>query len=175
MGGVPLLDADFEGSAFTGFAAAPVEPRSRIAALWAAVVAQHLIDATDERPSCLRDQARAWLSTRSADLGFALDASGLDRLACSDRVERLAASGWRVSERWRERLRRGLERGPAAPAPQTLGCRAYAAEITPMEPVWFLPVSFSAKLSTASTLATARVLHCQSMFCSLRGCKAAQL
>jgi len=27
-----------------------------------------------------------------------------------------------------------------------LGCRAHAAEITPMEPVWVLPVSFSPRL-----------------------------
>jgi len=38
-----------------------------------------------------------------------------------------------------------------------LGCRADAAEITPMEPVWFLGVIFSATTSMALTVRAARV------------------
>jgi hypothetical protein len=45
-----------------------------------------------------------------------------------------------------------------------LGCRAAAAEIIPMEPVWVLSRRFSATLSTLSTLATARVLHSSTLF-----------
>lgn len=111
--GVALLDLQIDDMApIAGVADAPDAQPSVLRNLWASVLMMALYGATDATPSRQRDEARWYLTMRNnADLRFAIDAAGLDEPAFSDRIEMLAASGWRVTEQWRRGLRQGLERG----------------------------------------------------------------
>jgi hypothetical protein len=61
--------------------------------LWLAVVSQAVVDATAERPSEDRDDARKWLLGASGDFGRVCRWAGLDPDDVRENAERLAARG----------------------------------------------------------------------------------